>query len=140
MSASHGSHEPAWLADPSGRHQLRWWDGQQWTNHVSTHGFVTMDGSATPTGSAGAVPVGGLPRHPNSVAVLVLGILALFIGLTAPVAWIMGQVAHNDHSGRYDTRNGMLTAGWILGIIVTLFLVAAFLIGVGMGIADPQGR
>ncbi len=27
-----------WVADPSGRFQLRYWDGQQWTEHVSTDG------------------------------------------------------------------------------------------------------
>ncbi|HKO85810.1 MAG TPA: DUF2510 domain-containing protein, partial [Actinomycetota bacterium] len=24
-----------WLADPSRRHELRYWDGQRWTEHVS---------------------------------------------------------------------------------------------------------
>ena len=25
----------AWAADPTGRHQLRWWDGMQWTEHYA---------------------------------------------------------------------------------------------------------
>jgi hypothetical protein len=30
-----------WYADPSGRHGMRWWDGQQWTAHVSDGGGTT---------------------------------------------------------------------------------------------------
>jgi hypothetical protein len=26
--------EPAWLADPIGQHQTRYWDGREWTGHV----------------------------------------------------------------------------------------------------------
>ncbi len=25
---------PGWHRDPSGRHQLRWWDGIRWTEHI----------------------------------------------------------------------------------------------------------
>lgn len=28
----------AWYPDPSGRHELRYWDGTAWTSHVSDHG------------------------------------------------------------------------------------------------------
>jgi hypothetical protein len=34
---------PAWHADPSGRFHYRWWDGQQWTSHVSTDGRPLID-------------------------------------------------------------------------------------------------
>jgi Protein of unknown function (DUF2510)/Phospholipase_D-nuclease N-terminal len=26
---------PSWQSDPSGHHRWRWWDGRQWTGHVS---------------------------------------------------------------------------------------------------------
>jgi hypothetical protein len=26
---------PGWYGDPSGQARLRWWDGEQWTGHVS---------------------------------------------------------------------------------------------------------
>jgi Protein of unknown function (DUF2510) len=32
-----------WYPDPSGRHQLRYWDGSDWTAHVSDDGVVTQD-------------------------------------------------------------------------------------------------
>ena len=42
--------EPNWYPDPSGRHELRYWDGQQWTEHVSSHGRQGTD--AQPVGEA----------------------------------------------------------------------------------------
>jgi len=32
-----------WLADPGGRHELRYWDGQRWTEHVSDRGAPGVD-------------------------------------------------------------------------------------------------
>jgi Protein of unknown function (DUF2510) len=32
-----------WLADPSGRHELRYWSGTQWTEHVSDSGAPGTD-------------------------------------------------------------------------------------------------
>jgi uncharacterized protein YxjI len=42
----------AWHPDPFGRHELRYWDGAQWTEHVSSHGRQSTD----PPVGAGAVP------------------------------------------------------------------------------------
>jgi len=35
--------EAQWFSDPSGRHQLRYWDGRQWTDHVSNGGVGGTD-------------------------------------------------------------------------------------------------
>jgi uncharacterized protein YxjI len=32
-----------WYADPLGRHELRYYDGQKWTEHVSSHGRTAID-------------------------------------------------------------------------------------------------
>jgi hypothetical protein len=32
-----------WYADPSGRFELRYWDGNQWTEHVSRDGQQFTD-------------------------------------------------------------------------------------------------
>jgi hypothetical protein len=32
-----------WAADPTGRHQHRWWDGRQWTEHVADGGVQAVD-------------------------------------------------------------------------------------------------
>lgn len=34
---------PGWHADPSGRHELRFFDGTAWTEHVSNWGVVSLD-------------------------------------------------------------------------------------------------
>ncbi len=50
------SQNPAadWYPDPFGRHELRYWDGTAWTEHVSSHGRQSTD---PPTGQA-KMPVG----------------------------------------------------------------------------------
>jgi hypothetical protein len=32
-----------WAPDPSGRHQLRYWDGERWTEHVADEGHLSID-------------------------------------------------------------------------------------------------
>lgn len=32
-----------WWPDPHGRHQLRYWDGTRWTEHVSDAGVTSVD-------------------------------------------------------------------------------------------------
>ena len=34
---------PVWHRDPSGRHELRYWDGVRWTEHVSSAGAQSVD-------------------------------------------------------------------------------------------------
>jgi hypothetical protein len=34
---------PQWARDPSGRHELRYWDGRRWTPNVSDRGVVSVD-------------------------------------------------------------------------------------------------
>ena len=44
--------EASWLADPTGRHELRYWDGSTWTDHVSDQGVTGLD----PVGAPPVVP------------------------------------------------------------------------------------
>jgi uncharacterized protein YxjI len=52
MSDGGASTPASWYPDPLGRHELRYWDGAQWTQHVSSHGRQAVD----PPVGAGAVP------------------------------------------------------------------------------------
>ncbi len=36
-------HPAAWVPDPSGRHQYRYWDGAEWTHHVGDDGVGAVD-------------------------------------------------------------------------------------------------
>jgi hypothetical protein len=48
----------AWYADPCDRHELRYWDGETWTGHVSDHGQTSVDPVvASAPGAAGGQPV-----------------------------------------------------------------------------------
>lgn len=37
-----------WAADPSGRHQYRWYDGSRWTQNVSDNGAMSVDPTPIP--------------------------------------------------------------------------------------------
>jgi hypothetical protein len=71
----------AWHPDPYGRHQQRYWDGNQWTEHVASGGQQgvdpPVDGPPTPTTNASANTV------PNTLA---------------PADW------YPDPLGRYEHR------------------------------------
>lgn len=43
---------PGWYADPAGKHEQRYFDGQQWTEHVHSHGRQAID----PIGAPGHIP------------------------------------------------------------------------------------
>ena len=61
------SAQAAWLADPAGTHELRYWDGSTWTEHVVDTGVQAVD--ALPPGSwappAVAVPPPPPPPPPS---------------------------------------------------------------------------
>ncbi|MCU0271268.1 MAG: DUF2510 domain-containing protein [Acidimicrobiales bacterium] len=35
--------EPGWYPDPSGRHEVRWFDGENWTASVADQGVAATD-------------------------------------------------------------------------------------------------
>ncbi|MEO5838644.1 MAG: phospholipid scramblase-related protein [Acidimicrobiales bacterium] len=39
---------PGWFPDPLGRHEQRYWDGQQWSEHVTSHGRQGVDPPGAP--------------------------------------------------------------------------------------------
>jgi hypothetical protein len=52
-----------WNPDPYGRHAFRYWDGGQWTEHVSDHGDTGVDPPPTPTADT-LPPDGGAMESP----------------------------------------------------------------------------
>lgn len=53
----------AWHPDPSGRHELRYWDGARWTDNVSTRGLQSIEPihTATPAPASVHAPPGWYP-------------------------------------------------------------------------------
>jgi hypothetical protein len=61
-----------WYSDPAQRHQFRYWDGSEWTAHVSTGGVTSVDpagpGPAQPGLAAAGTPGAGTPVPPGAGA------------------------------------------------------------------------
>ena len=73
--------------------------------------------------------------HPQGVLILVLGILGLLVaGILSPVAWVLGSRALKEinATGVHPRNESMIAAGRILGIIGTVVLVLAVLLGVAL--------
>lgn len=59
--------DAGWYPDPTDRHQLRWWDGENWTEHVSDAGVVGVDPLGGPPAPS-AAPTLALPVTPATPA------------------------------------------------------------------------
>jgi ABC-type Fe3+ transport system permease subunit len=67
----------------------------------------------------------------NDTIILVLGILGLVVcQLLGPVAWVMGKRRLEECRQRGWPDPGLAKAGWILGIIATVYVAFLLLIGV----------
>ena len=83
------SETPAdWYPDPYGRHELRYWDGEIWTDHVSSHGTQATDpaqpaGPATSDAIINAVDQIGVSNKPTDPAKIADQIVAHQAGAMA---------------------------------------------------------
>lgn len=80
------------------------------------------------------------PDHPQSTAVLVLGILGFMTGITGFIGWAMGASAKNDiqKRGAPYAWDGALRVGYILSIIssvITIGIVAMFTLLIALALA-----
>lgn len=75
-----------WYPDSTGRHELRYWDGTRWTDHVSDHGITGLD----PVLASGATDQRGLDRLDS----------ALTVGKQVDPAKIQEQV-RSDSAGKH---------------------------------------
>ena len=58
MTQLHAPPTAGWYADPSGRHEARYWDGQRWTDRVADRGVERLGPETAPAGPlAGDPPV-----------------------------------------------------------------------------------
>ena len=70
------------------------------------------------------------PERSQATTALVLGIVGMFINVVAPIAWKFGhdELKAIDEGRRSPDGHGQASAGRILGIIGTVFLVLGLLI------------
>lgn len=78
-----------WLPDPTGKQELRYWDGAQWTDHVASDGATGTDPYVPPpvprppqTSNTAAAPAGRIFTPGLLVEVLAV-IAGLALGLVA---------------------------------------------------------
>lgn len=60
-----------WYADPTGRHQMRYWNGQAWTEHAADNGVATVDPLDVAPVAATQVEHPAWPAAPAATAVTV---------------------------------------------------------------------
>jgi len=78
------THPANWYPDPTGRHELRYWDGSIWTDHVSNRGITGTDPVAPVLDRIdGALTVGDESR---TVSEQISGAGRRGVGLSGPVA------------------------------------------------------
>lgn len=86
-----------------------------------------MSGSPFPPSFPPPPPAGGPPAQvPGGVAALVLGILSIVLcPLCGPFAWSLGRKGElaADASGGAVSGRGLATAGKVLGMVGTFFLL-----------------
>jgi hypothetical protein len=125
------SHPQEWLPDPSGRHELRWWDGHHWTEHVSDGGVTAVDqpGELPPPPPSTAGPGGKQRRSGRATASLVLGIVGILVFpvVCSTLAIIFGALALRD-IGDNDDIQGRKMAWWGLGLGIAGLVIGIALI------------
>jgi uncharacterized RDD family membrane protein YckC len=122
-----------WAPDPLGRHQYRYWDGAQWTDHVADDGRVSADppvaGPApttptTPTTPAPTTP--GTPTTPGNLGAPVPGSGASSYGPT-PAPYSSPGPAWSQPATAYDPTK-------VLGRRYGAFLIDAAICLIAFGI------
>ena len=64
-------------------------------------------------------------EHPQGTIVLVLGIVGIFVGICAPIAWMMGNraLAEIRASGVTYSNESQIKTGRILGKVFTILYI-----------------
>lgn len=116
---------PGWLPDPSGRHQLRYWDGRVWTERVSDNSVQGAD----PPGRL-PPPTGLPPRRPKDkllpLEIFLYVVWSAVFALGAGLWFVAGEIEEDFSSIMADESKLSIQA-----LAVYMTAVALGLIGLG---------
>lgn len=89
---------------------------------------------------------GAAAEHPQGTLILIFGILGIFIGIFAPIAWYMGSKARKEiaAAGAHYSNEQNINIGRILGLVFTIIYIVTVVISIVFfvivaGIAASQG-
>ncbi|MEO8694410.1 MAG: DUF2510 domain-containing protein [Acidimicrobiales bacterium] len=115
--------EAGWASDPSGAHELRYWDGEQWTQHVSDGGAMTRAPLDVASSTSEPVPRATTPDTTSVSGAQFLGLfknrwvillLLFFVGIPAVVGLVV--VVTHDSPGAavepFDTPELACESWW----------------------------
>jgi hypothetical protein len=100
-----------WVPDPMGRHEYRYWDGSQWTDHVADNGVtgldapiptpdVVVDDVAPAAAASGATAAWAGYRRLPTWAQVVIPLAVAFVAIG-----VIGNITKSDDSGANAARS-----------------------------------
>ena len=119
------NNQPGWYPDPFGRAQVRWWSGNDWTDHVATNGQEFSDppvpgaspAAAAPVAAAPAAAPAGKPAGQRATQTLaIVAVVALLVGGLA--GWLIrgGGDDSGGEGGGGGAASGSLTTPILQGL------------------------
>jgi Protein of unknown function (DUF2510) len=112
---------PGWYADPTQRHEHRYWDGDQWGGHVSDRGVTATDADALP--GPEVKPAVIVPTDPVLLTIGDIGITRRYVVTPNGSAPLKGS----QWICRDATRTEEKTPGW--AVVLAILFALACLIG-----------
>jgi hypothetical protein len=109
-----------WLADPTGRNQLRYWNGSIWTEHVSNNGVQSTDPLEDNSISDTSTPL-GFSMNPSDTVVVWEGEkknlkAAASGGLLVSARYRMTRDAMHFEAGMLSTRAEMIPLWTVIDV------------------------
>jgi uncharacterized RDD family membrane protein YckC len=114
-----------WTTDPLGRHEYRYWDGAQWTEHVSDNGVVGADPPFAPPTPSPDEAGYAAPSRPEPAPIAGFGAthLGAPVAGTGAAAWSSAAPASTyDPTAVLGRRYG----AFVIDAVISLIVFGAF--------------
>lgn len=116
-----------WAPDPLGRHQYRYWDGTQWTEHVADDGVVGSDPPLVGPAPSPSAASAGQPPDAAGYAAPATSFGATHLGAPVPGSGASAYAAHAQPTHEWSPAAGAYDATSVLGRRYGAFAIDAVL-------------